>query len=124
MVVAQERQWQHAYLANAKSFLVWSFTLTVCLLVVGFPIIFLAATIAVLAAIVLQFVLPVSAVLVVTGSVLALHILMIFVGAAVLTLRGIHPEEVEWLHWLHGEKPHASVFASCPLTCDLETQVS
>lgn len=104
-----------------KSFFVWSFTLTVCLLVVGFPVIVLMATIGALAAIILQAVLPVGAVLVVVGSLIGGTVLSILIGSAVLTLKGIHPQEVRWLRWLRGDdKPlHASVYASCPLTCGL-----
>jgi hypothetical protein len=104
-----------------KSFFVWSFTLTVCLLVVGFPVVVLMATFGALAAVILQAVLPVSAVLVVAGSLIGGTLLTILIGSAVLTLKGIHPQEVRWLRWLHGvDKPsHTSVYASCPLTCNL-----
>ncbi|MDB9313544.1 hypothetical protein PN462_10575 [Spirulina sp. CS-785/01] len=122
MVLAQRQSWEKTYLAIAKSFLVWSFTLTVCLLVVGFPLVVLMATMAVLAAIILQSVLPMSAVLVVVGSVIGVNILSVFVGAAVLTLKGVHPEDVTWLNWLHGKNQpiHPNpTYSSCPLTCDL-----
>jgi hypothetical protein len=104
-----------------KSFLVWSFTLTVCFLVVGFPLVVLMATIGVLATVILQSVLPVSAVLLVIGSLVGANILAVFIGASILTIKGIHPHEVSWLHWLQGnENPsHASIYASCPLTCGL-----
>lgn len=104
-----------------KSFLVWSFTLTVCFLVVGFPLVVLMATIGVLATVILQSVLPVSAVLLVIGSLVGANILAVFIGASVLTIKGIHPHEVSWLHWLQGnENPsHSSIYASCPLTCGL-----
>jgi uncharacterized membrane protein YhaH (DUF805 family) len=108
--------------AFIKSFLIWSFTLIVCLLVVGFPLVVLMMTIGSLAAIVLQSVLPVSAVLVVAGSIIGFNLLAVFIGAAVLTLKGIHPQDVSWLDWLHGEANvlHTSVYAACPLTCDLK----
>ena len=104
-----------------KSFLVWSFTLTVCFLVVGFPLVVLMATIGVLATVILQSVLPVSAVLLVIGSLVGANIFAVFVGASVLTIKGIHPHEVSWLNWLQGnENPsHSSIYASCPLTCGL-----
>jgi hypothetical protein len=104
-----------------KSFLVWSFTLTVCFLVVGFPLVVLMATIGVLATVILQSVLPISAVLLVIGSLVGANILAVFIGASILTLKGIHPHEVSWLHWLQdNEHPsHSSVYASCPLTCGL-----
>ncbi len=109
------------YFDRIKSFLLWSFTLTVCLLVVGFPLGVLMVTFGILATITLQAVLPASAVLLVSGSILGLNCLIVFVGAAVLTIQGIHPEEVSWLTWLHGnsdlQKSNIPVYASCPLTC-------
>lgn len=109
-------------LVMIKSFLIWTFTLTVCLLVVGFPLIVLMVTVGSLLAIALQALLPVSAVLLVAGSLIGLNVLAVVVGAAALTLKGVHPSEVHWLSWLHGEPDalHTSVFAACPLTCDLK----
>ncbi|CCQ52456.1 hypothetical protein WH8501_22475 [Crocosphaera watsonii WH 8501] len=108
-------------LTLVKSFLVWSFTLIVCLLVVGFPLVVLMATFGALASIVLQSVLPVSAVLLVVGSLIGVNLLTVFLGAALLTIKGIHPQDVHWLRWLHGEATpsHTSVYAACPLTCNL-----
>jgi hypothetical protein len=108
-------------LAMVKSFLIWTFTLGVCLLVVGFPLIVLMVTIGSLLAIALQSVLPVSAVLLVAGSLISINVLAVVLGAAALTFNGVHPKEVRWLNWLHGEPNalHTSVFAACPLTCDL-----
>lgn len=107
--------------AIVKSFLIWSFTLTVCFLVAGFPLVFLMATVGALSVVILQSVLPVSAVLLVASIFIGGSLLAVFVGAAILTLKGIHPQDVSWLRWLHGEaKPsHTSVFAACPLTCSL-----
>lgn len=124
MMLAQQQHWSSAYLAQIKSFLVWSFTLTVCLLVVEFPLVFLMATIAVLATVVLQFVLPVSAVLIVAGGMLGTNVLAVLLGAAMLTAQGIHPEEVQWLHWLHGQSQSTALphYASCPLTCELRPE--
>lgn len=108
-------------LAVLKCFLVWTFTLAVCLLVVGFPLIVLMVTFGALLAITLQSVLPVSAVLLVAGSLIGINVLAVVVGAAVLTFKGVHPQDVRWLNWLHGEPDplHTSVYAACPLTCDL-----
>lgn len=108
-------------LAMVKSFAIWTFTLAVCLLVVGFPLIVLMVTIGSLLAIALQSVLPVSAVLLVAGILIGANVLAVVLGAAVLTLKGVNPEEVSWLNWLHGEPDalHTSVYAACPLTCDL-----
>ncbi|NES68771.1 MAG: hypothetical protein F6K24_27840 [Okeania sp. SIO2D1] len=105
----------------AKSFLIWSFTLTVCLLVVGFPLIVLMMTVGALLSVVLQSVLPVSAVLVVAGGLLGCNVLAIITGAGVLTLKGVHPHEVKWLSWLHESSNSIKtvIYPSCPLTCDI-----
>lgn len=108
-------------LTLVKSFLIWSFTLTVCLLVVGFPVVVLMTTVGAFLSIILQTLLPVSAVLLVAGSLVGAHVLAIIVGAAILTAKGIHPHEVSWLRWLHGDASPSNipVYASCPLTCGL-----
>lgn len=113
---------KNSYLDLIKSFLIWSFTLTVCLLVVGFPAGALVVTIGLLATIILQTVIPASAVLVVTGSIFTLNIAVVLLGAAILSLKGIYPEQVSWLSWLHGQSHlvNAPIYASCPLTCQLE----
>jgi len=105
----------------AKSFAIWSFTLIVCLLVVGLPLVILMAAAGTLAAVVLQSVLPMSAVLLVAGGLVGANILAAIVAAAVLSLRGIHPEDVRWLHWLHGKESALKppTYAACPLTCDV-----
>lgn len=107
-------------LAIVKTFVIWTFTLAVCLLVVGFPLIVLMVTIGSLLAITLQSVLPISAVLLVAGSLVSINVFAVVFGAAVLTFKGIHPEDVSWLNWLHGQQSalHTSVYAACPLTCD------
>jgi hypothetical protein len=114
---------KNSYFGITKSFLLWSFTLTVCLLVVGFPIGVLLVTCGILATVVLQAVLPSSAVVLVAGSILSINLLIVVLGATILTAKGIHPEEVSWLHWLHGKEStqlsNSPVYASCPLTCDL-----
>ena len=122
MELAPRQGWDKVFsLGIVKSFLIWCFTLTVCLLVVGFPLGVLTVTVGVLLTIILQSVLPASAVLLVTGSILSINILVVIVGATLLTFKGIHPQEVSWLHWLHGEANplHRPVYASCPLTCDI-----
>ena len=123
MTLAQSSSPSKTYsLVMIKSFLIWTFTLAVCLLVVGFPLIVLMAAAASLLSIVLESVMPVSAVLLVVGSLIAFNIMAVVIGASVLTLKGIHPNEVRWLNWLHGEADplHTSVYAACPLTCDLK----
>ena len=122
MQLVQKNSWQkNSSLAIIKDFLLWSFTLTVCLLVVGFPLGVLIVTFGILSTLILQFVFPASAVLLVTGSLLAMNVLIVLVGAAILTIKGIHPQEVSWLRWLHGEAELSNnpVYASCPLTCEL-----
>jgi uncharacterized membrane protein (DUF485 family) len=110
------------YIATAKSFSIWCFALTVTLLVVGFPLVVLMATIGALLSITLHPILPVSAVLLVAGGTIVLNILAVMVGAAMLTAKGIHPQEVRWLSWLHGDANPVSTttYATCPLTCDID----
>ena len=123
MTLAQSSSLGKTYsLFRIKSFLIWTFTLAVCLLVVGFPLVVLMATIGFLLSIALHQIMPVSAALVVVGSLIAFNIMAVVAGAAVLTLKGIHPHEVRWLNWLHGEADplNSSVYAACPLTCDVK----
>ncbi len=114
--------WNKSYVpVFIRSFSIWSFTLLVCLLVVGFPVVVIMMTVGALMAIVLQSILPVSAVLVVAGIIIGGTCCSILAAAAMLTIKGVHPQEVSWLTWLHGTETvsSASVYASCPLTCDL-----
>ena len=115
----------NSYFGLVKSFLIWSFTLTVCLLVVGFPVGALVVMIGILAAIILQTFIPASAVLIVVAGISSLNIAVVVIGAAVLSFKGIHPEEVSWLGWLHNQKElvNLPVYASCPLTCQFETNL-
>lgn len=110
-------------LSMVKSFLIWTFTLAVCLLVVGFPLVVLMVTVGALLAIALQSILPVSAVLLVAGGLISINVLAVGIGAAILTLKGIHPQDVRWLHWLNGEAApsNTAVYAACPLTCDVKS---
>jgi hypothetical protein len=122
MALAQSPRLGNVYgLLMIKSFLIWTFTLAVCLLVVGFPVVILMVTVGSLLAVVLQSVIPISAVLLVAGTIISLNLLGVMLGAAVLTLRGVHPDQVTWLRWLQGEENprHSAVYASCPLTCSL-----
>lgn len=122
MQLVQRDNWRKHYLLSViRSFLVWSFTLTVCLLIVGFPMVILVTTVGAALTVILQSVLPISAVLLVAGGIIGVHVVAIFALAAVLTFRGIYPHEVSWLSWLNGEAQltHTSVYASCPLTCEL-----
>lgn len=122
MAIAETKRWGSWYLLMLlKSFLIWTFTLTVCFLVAGLPLVILMVTMGAFMAIALQAVLPMSAVVLVAGSLIGVNILAIFVGAAALTLRGIYPHEVSWLRWLNGQAnpSHTVTYAACPLTCDL-----
>lgn len=123
MVSAQSSNLGKTYsLMIMKSFLIWTFTLAVCLLVVGFPLVFVMATVGCLLSLVLQSVMPASAVLLVSGGLILFNVLTVLVLAGVLTAKGIHPKEVKWLSWLHGETeaPQKSVYAACPLTCEIK----
>jgi hypothetical protein len=83
-------------------------------------------TVGALSAIILQSVLPISSVLLVAGMIIGINILAILISAALLTAKGVHPHEVSWLHWLHGEvkTSHQAVYASCPLTCGVVHSIS
>ncbi|CEJ44655.1 hypothetical protein [Umezakia ovalisporum] len=124
MVSAQTSNVGKTYsLMMIKSFLIWTFTLAVCLLVVGFPLVFLMATVGCLLSIVLQSVMPASAVLLVSGGLIMLNIMAVIIAAGVLTFKGVHPNQVKWLSWLHGEaeQTQTSVYAACPLTCEIKS---
>ncbi|HEY9803300.1 MAG TPA: hypothetical protein V6D25_23350 [Leptolyngbyaceae cyanobacterium] len=123
MVSAQSANLEKTYsLLVIKSFLIWTFTLAVCLLVVGFPLVVLMATVGCLLSIVLQSVMPVSAVLFVAGGLIMFNVMAVLLAAGVLTVKGVHPTEIKWLSWLHGEEEQlqSTVYASCPLTCDIK----
>ncbi|MBW4419558.1 MAG: hypothetical protein KME13_10050 [Myxacorys californica WJT36-NPBG1] len=109
------------FLSSVKSFLLWTFTLTVCMIVIGFPLLVLVVSVGALLAGALHAILPLSGVLFAIISVIGIHALAIMFMAGLLTAKGIHPQEVEWLRWLNGQANplHTSVYASCPLTCDI-----
>lgn len=109
-------------LLKLKSFLIWTFTLAVCLLVVGFPLVILMATVGCLLTVILESLIPMSAVLLVAGGLISLNFLTVLIGAGILTTKGIHPREVKWLSWLHGEteKVQSTIYAACPLTCSID----
>ncbi|MEH2333523.1 hypothetical protein [Nostoc sp.] len=123
MVSAQSSNQGKTYsLLMIKSFLIWTFTLAVCLLVVGFPLVVLMATVGCLLSIILQSVMPVSAVLLVAGALIMFNVMAVVLAAGVLTVKGVHPSDVKWLSWLHGEadQMQATVYAACPLTCKIK----
>lgn len=123
MQISNRDSWQGNYFwAIARSFLLWTFTLTVCFLVVGFPIVVILMTIGVLGAIILQSILPASAILLVTGSILGSTAIAVLISSLLLTLNGIDPHDVKWLGWLHDSEAKQQIlplYASCPLTCDI-----
>ena len=108
-----------------RSFLMWAFALTVCMVVIGFPILILVVTVGALMAATLQSVMPVSAVLLVAAGLLGVHLFGIALVSAILTFRGIHPQDVKWLTWLNGNAAltSKSVYASCPLTCEVDSAI-
>ncbi|MBC1219449.1 hypothetical protein GNF10_32720 [Nostoc sp. UCD121] len=123
MVSAESSNLGKTYsLLMIKSFLIWTFTLAVCLLVVGFPLVVLMATVGCLLSIILQSVMPVSAVLLVAGALIMFNVMAVVLAAGVLTIKGVHPSEVKWLSWLHGEadQMQTTVYAACPLTCEIK----
>lgn len=101
-----------------RRFFIWTFSLTVCWLVVGFPVVALVVIGASLVAVSLQAVLPFSAIAVVAGSVLAVNVMLILTGAALLTVWGLHPHQLSGFGWLTSTQTTKATFASCPLTCD------
>jgi hypothetical protein len=109
------------FLFSLKSFLIWVFTLTVCMIVIGFPVLVLVVSVSALLAFTLHAIMPFSAVLLIALGMIGIHAVGIMLAAALLTSKGIYPQEVEWLRWLHGEENplHTAVYASCPLTCDI-----
>ena len=127
MVLAKSLNSTKSYssFGTIKSFLIWTFTLSVCLLVVGFPIVMLMVVVGSVLSIALQSIMPVSAVLLVAGGLIGLNVLTIIAGAAMLSFKGVNPQEVSWLNWLRGDEnpSHSSVYAACPLTCDIESSI-
>ena len=109
-------------LLQLKSFLIWTFTLAVCLLVVGFPLVILMATVGCLLTVILESLIPMSAVLLVAGGLISLNFFTVLIGAGILTIKGIHPRDVNWLSWLHGETEEiqSTIYAACPLTCSID----
>lgn len=80
MALAQSSNVKTYSLFTLKSFLIWTFTLAVCLLVVGFPLVVLMATVGCLLSVILQSVMPMSAVLLVAGSLVAFNVIAVLVG--------------------------------------------
>lgn len=115
---------QSDYGLMLKSFLLWAGILTVCLLIIGFPVGILIVTVGSLLAMVLQSVLPGTGMLLVVGGVIGVQVVGVLVMAAVLATKGIKPSDVTWLPWISGgaNPKHESTYAACPLTCEVTTQ--
>jgi hypothetical protein len=113
---------QSNYGLMLKSFLLWTGILTVCLLIVGFPVGILIVTVGSLLAMVLHEVLPGIGLVMIVGSFISVQLVGVMVAAAMLTLKGTHPSDVSWLPWLSGQSnpQHHSVYAACPLTCEIK----
>lgn len=113
---------QFQIVTTLKSILVWSFVLVVCMTVIGFPLLMLVVAVGSLMAVTLHAILPTSAMLMTAIGFVGVHILGILAASTFLTLKGIHPQEVEWLRWLNGQEnpTTSSTYASCPLTCDVK----
>lgn len=122
MTLVQNQPFKNLYfLVAIKSFLIWTFTLTVCMLVIGFPAVVLVVSIGALMAVTLHAIMPFSAVLLIVVGLIGIHAIGIMSTAAFMTASGIHPQEVEWLRWLNGQADpsNTSVYAACPLTCEI-----
>jgi hypothetical protein len=123
MTLAQSQSRQSlSIFALVKSILVWTFALTVCMIVIGFPMLIMVVALASLVAVMLHAIMPVGAVLVTAVGFVGIHALGILLASTYLTLRGIHPQDVDWLRWLHGQEnpDNVAVYAACPLTCEIE----
>jgi len=105
-----------------KSFLLWTAILTVCLLIVGFPVGILIVTVGSLLAMALHEILPGIGLVMIVGSFIAVQLIGVMIAAAILTLKGTHPSDVSWLPWLSGQSnpQNHSVYAACPLTCEVK----
>jgi hypothetical protein len=105
-----------------RSFLSWMFTLMVCMLVIGFPLLILAVAVTTLGSVALHPLLPTSSALVLGGGMFGAYLLGASAIAALLTSKGIHPWDVSWLDsWSHSTPTQAqAMYAACPLTCEVE----
>jgi hypothetical protein len=110
-----------SFLSSVQSVLIWSFVLAVCMIVIGFPVFLLVVSVASLLAVTLHAILPMSAILLTVSALIGIHLIGILAVATFLTAKGIYPNDVDWMVWLKGrENPvNTAVYASCPLTCDI-----
>ncbi len=112
-----------SFLSMVKNILIWSFVLAVCMIVVGFPILLLVVAVGSLLAFALHAFMPLTAMLYTVVAFVGVHILGILGVSTFLTLKGVYPQEIDWMNWLRGqENPmNTAVYASCPLTCDINS---
>jgi hypothetical protein len=112
-----------SFLSTVKNILIWSFVLAVCMIVVGFPILLLVVAVGSLLAFALHAFMPLTAMLYTVVAFVGVHILGILGVSTFLTLKGVYPQEIDWMNWLRGqENPmNTAVYASCPLTCDINS---
>jgi hypothetical protein len=115
-----------SFLSTVKNILIWSFVLAVCMIVVGFPILLLVVAVGSLMAFALHAFMPLTAMLYTLVGFVGVHILGILAVSTFLTLKGVYPQEIDWMNWLRGqENPmNTAVYASCPLTCDIESSAA
>jgi hypothetical protein len=115
-----------SFLSTVKNILIWSFVLAVCMIVVGFPIVILVVALGSLMAFTLHAFMPLTAILYTVVAFVGVHILGILAVSTFLTMKGIYPQEIDWMNWLRGqENPmNTAIYASCPLTCDINSSVA
>ncbi len=116
-----------SFLSAVKSILIWSFVLAVCMIVVGFPILVLVVSLASLFAFTLHAIMPVASILYTVAAFIGIHVLGILAVSTFLTMKGVHPQDVDWMNWLRRgqENPIATaVYASCPLTCEVNSSAT
>ena len=105
-----------------KSFALWTGILTVCLLIIGFPVGILIVAFGSVLAMVLHSIMPGIGILLVAGGFIAVQLVGVMLMAAMLVAKGIHPKDVSWLRWMRGEAnpQHEATYAACPLTCSID----
>jgi hypothetical protein len=115
-----------AFLSSVQSVLVWSFVLAVCMIVIGFPVFVLVVSVASLLAFTLHAIMPMSAILLTVSAFIGIHIAGILAVSVFLTAKGVYPNDVDWMVWLKGrENPvNTAIYASCPLTCDINNSAA
>lgn len=113
---------QNDYSSIAKSFLLWTGILTVCLLIIGFPVGIVIVAVGSMLAMVLHAVMPGFGIVLVAASFIAVQLIGVMIVAAMLAMKGVHPKDVSWMRWVNGQADpkHESQYAACPLTCAID----